>query len=307
MEFEFVRLTVSDGIATIRINRPEALNALCAEVNRDIASALSVVNSDKAIRALILTGDARAFAAGADVKEMAEATPRFAREFTSVAVDINNTLESMPIPTIAAVSGYAFGGGCEMTLACDFRVGGRHTQMSFPEVGLGIIPGANGCARAVSLVGAAKARELIMLTPVLSGEEAYRIGLLTVFATSTDCDALCEAEAIAKKALAEAKASGDDAKIAAAKRGFKAAGSAAGEAEFEVIYAKALELAKTLAAKPKCAIAAAKAVINKAALSTVESGKERESAEVALLFDTHDQKEGMAAMLEKRAPIFTNS
>ena len=151
MEYANIIYTVDNGIATIKLNRPKALNALNSAINQDIMAAINLVKADPSVRVLIMTGSERAFAAGADVKEMAEATPRYAREFCGLAIDINNILESLPIPTIAAVGGFAFGGGCEMTLACDFRVGGSRTTLSFPEVGLGIIPGANGCARATAI------------------------------------------------------------------------------------------------------------------------------------------------------------
>ena len=164
MEYANIIYTVDNGIATIKLNRPKALNALNSEINADIMAAINEVKADPSVRVLIMTGSERAFAAGADVKEMAEATPRYAREFCGLAIEINNILESLPIPTIAAVGGFAFGGGCEMTLACDFRVGGSRTTLSFPEVGLGIIPGANGCARATAIVGPAKAKQLVMLT-----------------------------------------------------------------------------------------------------------------------------------------------
>ncbi len=140
MEYANIIYTVDNGIATIKLNRPKALNALNSEINADIMAAINEVKADPSVRVLIMTGSERAFAAGADVKEMAEATPRYAREFCGLAIEINNILESLPIPTIAAVGGFAFGGGCEMTLACDFRVGGSRTTLSFPEVGLGHHP-----------------------------------------------------------------------------------------------------------------------------------------------------------------------
>ena len=171
MEFANIIYTVDDGIATIQLNRPKALNALNSEINAGHHGCHQRwCKADPSVRVLIMTGSERAFAAGADVKEMAEATPRYAREFCGLAIEINNILESMPIPTIAAVGGFAFGGGCEMTLACDFRVGGSRTTLSFPEVGLGIIPGANGCARATAIVGPAKAKQLVMLTEMIPGQ-----------------------------------------------------------------------------------------------------------------------------------------
>jgi enoyl-CoA hydratase len=305
MEFENIIYKVEDGIATIQLNRPKALNALNTDINKDIMAAIQLVQADPAVRVLIMTGSERAFAAGADVKEMAEANPRYARQFSGLAIEINNILESLPIPTIAAVGGYAFGGGCEMTLACDFRVGGSRTTLSFPEVGLGIIPGANGCARATAIVGPAKAKQLVMLTEMIPGKQAYELGLLNWY---VEGDAALDATAKeAKKAAKAAKASGDEAKIAETKAAQKAAEAAAAKAEYDAIYGKALEVAKQLKSKPGCALAAAKTAINKAAIETVAAGKSAETTEFTLLFDTHDQKEGMAAMIEKRPAVFTNN
>ena len=305
MEFANIIYTVDSGIATIKLNRPKALNALNSEINQDIMAAIKLVQADPSVRVLIVTGSERAFAAGADVKEMANATPRYAREFCGLAIEINNLLESLSIPTIAAVGGFAFGGGCEMTLACDFRVGGSRTTLSFPEVGLGIIPGANGCARATAILGPAKAKELVMLCSMIPGKQAYELGLLNWFAAApAELDA---AAAAAKKAAKEAKASGDEAKIAETKAAQKAAEAAAAQAEYDAIYAKAVEVAQQLMAKPGCALASAKAAINKAAIETIAAGKAQETTEFTLLFDTHDQKEGMAAMIEKRTAVFTNN
>ena len=196
----YIQVTTQAHVATLVIDRPKALNALNSEINADIMAAINEVKADPSVRVLIVTGSERAFAAGADVKEMAEATPRYAREFCGLAIDINNELESLPIPTIAAVGGFAFGGGCEMTLACDFRVGGSRTTLSFPEVGLGIIPGANGCARATAIVGPAKAKQLVMLTEMIPGKQAYDLGLLNWF---VEGDAELDAKAKeAKRVLA---------------------------------------------------------------------------------------------------------
>lgn len=305
MDFENIIYTVEDGIATIKLNRPKALNALNSAINQDIMAAINLVKADPSVRVLIMTGSERAFAAGADVKEMAEATPRYAREFCGLAIDINNILESLPIPTIAAVGGFAFGGGCEMTLACDFRVGGSRTTLSFPEVGLGIIPGANGCARATAIVGPAKAKQLVMLTEMIPGKQAYDLGLLNWFAVGdADLDAAAKA---AKAAVKAAKASGNEEELAAAKAALKSAEGAAAKAEYNAIMAKAVDVAKKLMGKPACALTAAKAAINKAAIETIAAGKAQETTEFTLLFDTHDQKEGMAAMIEKRPAVFTNN
>lgn len=272
MDYENIIYSVQDGVAIIRINRPKAMNALNSAVNREILDAIEKIGRDATVRVLIITGSAKALAAGADVIEMATASPSFAKNFCEPAIDINNKLEALPIPVIAAVGGYALGGGCEMALACDFRVGGPHTVMAFPEVGLGIIPGANGNVRATQLLGPSKAKELVMLTTKISGKEAYDLGLLNWYV---------EAEA----------AEGEDHL----------------EKEYEAIMSKTMEIAGKLIKKPAKALAAAKAVINRASIETARDGKLQEIMEVSLLFDTNDQKEGMQAMIQKRKPEFTNS
>lgn len=308
MDYKYIIYTVENGIATIKLNRPEALNALNADINNDIMHALKQACMDKDVRVLILTGSDRAFAAGADVKEMAEADPAEARDLCSLAIEINNLLESMPIPTIAAVAGFAFGGGFEMPLSCDFRIGGSRTRLAFPECTLGIIPGANGCVRASMLVGPAKAKEIVMLSDPMNpitGKEAYELGLFNWY---VEGDAGLEAEAAeAKKAMKAAKKSGDEAAAAEAKKAFKAADAKASAAEYDAILAKAQEIAQRLLTRPAKALAAAKAAVNKAANDTIGNAKPAETDEFTALFATHDQKEGMAAMIEKRAPVFTNS
>ena len=259
MQYENIIFSVKDGIATIQLNRPKAYNALCSAINRDILSALDEVEADSGIRVLILTGNEKAFAAGADIGEMATAGPNRARELCSGGIDINDRLESMPIPVIAAVGGLAWGGGCELALACDFRIGGPKTSLKLPEVSLGIIPGANGTQRLLSLVGPAKAKELVMLCLAVKGEEALKLGLLTRLVDDAD------------------------------------------------VLNEAYKLAEELNAMPGRALAAAKWSINAGANDSIAVGKQVECAEFCLLFDTHDQKEGMAAFAEKRTPHYTNS
>ena len=144
-----------------------------------------------------------------------------------------------------------------------------------------------------------------MLTEMIPGKQAYDLGLLNWF---VEGDAsLNAAAAEAKKAVKAAKIDGIEEKVAEAKAAQKAAETAAAKAEYDAIYGKAVEVAKQLMAKPGCALASAKAAINKAAIETIAAGKAAETTEFTLLFDTHDQKEGMAAMIEKRSPVFTNN
>ena len=304
-EYENVIYDCNDGIAVLQLHRPKALNALNGEINRDIMAAIQEAKADPTARVLIVTGSARAFAAGADLKEMMEVNPRTAKSICQLAKDINETLENMSIPTIAVVGGFAFGGGFELALSCDFRVGGSRTMVSFPEAGLGIIPGANGMIRACHIVGPSKAKELAMFCDKITGAEAYRLGLLNWF---VEGDAALDAAAKeAKKAVKAAKASGNPEAVEKAKAEAKTTEAAASKAEYDAMMAKATELAKRLIAQPGCALAAVKTVVSDAANINAQQGKLRETAEFALLFDTHDQREGMTAFSEGRAPVYTNN
>ena len=306
VEYENTILDITEeGIATLTLNRPKALNALNGFINRDIMAAIQDTLAAENARVLIVTGSARAFAAGADLKEMLEVSPREARDICQLAKDINELLETMPLPTIAAVGGFAFGGGFELALACDFRVGGPRTTVSFPESGLGIIPGANGMIRAAHIVGPAKAKELSMLNTMVPGEEAYRLGLLNWFVKGdAELDA---AAAAAKKAQKEAKKAGDPAALDAAKAAAKTAEAAAQKAEYDAIYGKAVEIAKQLCTKPAKALESVKKVVYDAVNVNAQQGKLRETTEFSLLFNTHDQREGMTAFGEGRPPKYTNN
>ncbi len=305
-EYENVLLDIDEnGIAAITLNRPKALNALYGPLNQDMLAAIREVMADETTRVLIMTGSPKAFAAGADLKEMLAVNPRTARDICQLAKDINELLETMRIPTIAAVGGFAFGGGFELALSCDFRVGGPRTTVSFPEVGLGIIPGANGMIRACHIVGPSKAKELSMLNTMVPGEEAYRLGLLNWFVKGDE--ALDAAAREAKKAQKEAKKSGDEAALAEAKAAFKTADAASAQAEYDAIYGKAVEVAKQLCTKPAKALESVKKVMYDAANINGQQAKLREEVEFPLLFDTHDQREGMTAFGEGRAPVYTNN
>ena len=302
IEYENVIYDCTDGVAILQLYRPKALNALSAEINRDIMAAIQEVLKDETARVLIVAGTGKAFAAGADLKEMMEASPREARDLCQLAKDINELLENMTIPTMAVVGGYAFGGGFELALSCDFRLGGPRTLVSFPEASLGIIPGANGLARACNIVGPAKAKELAMFCNNLPGEQAYQLGLLNWFVKG---DPEKEAAAAAaKKAFKEAKASGDEAAIEAAKKASRDAEAAALQAECDALMDKAKALAKELTAKPALALASVKKVVYDAANENSQQAKLRETVEFSLLFDTHDQREGMTAFSEGRKPEY---
>ena len=180
MSYQNILYAVEDEIATITLNRPKAWNALCSALNEEMIDLLSQIQYDQNIRVLIITGGSKVFAAGADIKQMSQATPSLAQRTSDQGQRINNMLEELPLPVIAAVNGPALGGGCELAISCDFRVVGENASFAFPEVSLGILPAAGGTQRMARLIGAAKAKEMILLGKKLSGTEALACGLATI-------------------------------------------------------------------------------------------------------------------------------
>jgi enoyl-CoA hydratase/carnithine racemase len=173
---EFVRVESADGIATIRLDRPK-MNALNAQVQDEIAAAAAQVSADDAVRAVILYGGERVFAAGADIKEMA-AMGYPAMAARSAALQASFTaVANIPKPVVAAVTGYALGGGLELALCADFRVLGESAKVGQPEILLGIIPGAGGTQRLPRLIGPARAKDLIFTGRPVPADEALAIGL----------------------------------------------------------------------------------------------------------------------------------
>jgi len=175
-----VRLSVDGAIATITMSRPEALNALNGKVLRELKAALAQVRAQRAVRVVIFTGEGNAFISGADIKEMQvlAAKPAAIRAFTEFGHGVLRDLESLPQPVIAAINGFALGGGLELALACDIRLASSEARFGFPEVGLGIMPGLGGTQRAARLSGRGVASELIFSGDLIGAEEAARVGLV---------------------------------------------------------------------------------------------------------------------------------
>jgi enoyl-CoA hydratase/carnithine racemase len=173
---EFVRVESADGIATIRLDRPK-MNALNAQVQDEIAAAAAQVSADRAVRAVVLYGGERVFAAGADIKEMASmGYPAMAARSAALQASFT-AVADIPKPVVAAVTGYALGGGLELALCADFRVLGVSAKVGQPEILLGIIPGAGGTQRLPRLIGPAKAKDLIFSGRHVAADEALAIGL----------------------------------------------------------------------------------------------------------------------------------
>ena len=177
---DFVRVETSDAIRTVTVQRPEKLNALNTEVMRQLEGAITAASTDASLRCLIVTGAGeKAFIAGADIGELAKLTPIEGREHARRGQAVLDAIEGLPIPSIAAINGFAYGGGLELALACSIRVASENAKMGLPETSLGILPGYGGTQRLARLVGKAKAYELILTAEKgITAAEAEHIGLV---------------------------------------------------------------------------------------------------------------------------------
>jgi enoyl-CoA hydratase len=241
------------GVVLVTLDRPEVLNALDYRTLGELAEALEKLDSDESVRCVVITGAGdRAFAAGADIKEMADATP--------VTLSAANNfarwerLKRVRVPLIAAVRGFALGGGCELAMACDMVVAADDATFGQPEIKIGIMPGAGGTQRLTRALGKAKAMEMILTGRNLSARDAYERGLVS--------------QIVAREETVPA----------------------------------ALALAAEIAALPPLAVRAAKEAVNRAYELSLDAGLEFERRNFFMLFASDDQKEGMAAFIEKRQP-----
>jgi enoyl-CoA hydratase len=244
-------------VAVLTLDRPDRLNALSPDMLDDLAARLGEIDSDDGVGAVVVIGAGdKAFSAGADVSLVREASPLEARAFAARGHATLDRIESLPTPVIAAVNGYALGGGCELALACDIRLASDRAQIGLPEVTLGIFPGWGGTQRLPRLIGPGRAKDLIFTGRRVGAADALALGLVDRVHPH---DELLDA---------------------------------------------AVELAGEIAAKPAWAIAAAKAMVNRAGDGDQAGNLARELDLFSLAFATEDQREGMAAFLEKRAPQF---
>jgi enoyl-CoA hydratase len=203
MAYDNLLFEVSEQIARITFNRPNVLNALNRKTMDELGDCLKKVRADDAIRVLILTGAGeKAFIAGADINELSQQTPVNGREFTLYGQEIIHSLETLGKPAIAAINGFALGGGCELALACTLRIASRNAKLGQPEVKLGIIPGYGGSQRLPRLCGKGVAHELILTGEMITADEALRVGLVNRVVEPGEL--LATAEAIAKKIIANA-------------------------------------------------------------------------------------------------------
>jgi enoyl-CoA hydratase/carnithine racemase len=247
--------TPSAGVTLIRLNRPEALNALNSQLLGELSAALDAAEADEAVRCVVLTGSDRAFAAGADIKEMSDKS--YAQMFASNFFgDAGRRVEQFRKPVIAAVAGYALGGGCELAMLCDFIIAAETAKFGQPEINLGVMPGIGGTQRLPRAVGKAKAMDMVLTARMMDAAEAERAGLVS---------RIVPADKLLDEALA-----------AAAK----------------------------IAAQSPLAVMMNKELVNAAFETTLATGVSMERRLFHSLFAFEDQKEGMAAFVEKRKPDF---
>jgi enoyl-CoA hydratase len=178
MTYKTILFAAEDGVGTLTFNRPEKLNALNAEMLAELSEVLDQVGKDPEIRALILTGQGRAFIAGADIKTFTQLDPLGARQLAVTGQQVLAKLEGLPLPVIAGVNGFALGGGCEVAMACDLIYAAEEAEFGQPEINLGIMPGFGGTQRLARLVGKGLAKELCLTGRLIDAAEARAMGLV---------------------------------------------------------------------------------------------------------------------------------
>jgi len=279
MDFVNLLYQLEDGIATITINRPKVLNALNSATIAELGQAMKQAALDEAVRGVILTGAGeKAFVAGADIAELATKTPATAKAFALAGQTVTNDIETMPKPVIAAVNGFALGGGCELAMACHMRVAAAHAKFGQPEVGLGIIPGYGGTQRLPRLVGKGRALELLLGGAIIDATEAYRIGL-----------ANCVLETWKKNEQGQPVT--DD----KGRKQFDAA----------VFQAEVKRMLKGFLSKGPLALAHVIEAVNRGLDADLEAGLRIEADQFGLVYASSDAYEGLKAFNEKREPRFT--
>ena len=257
MNYQNILVETRGRVGLVTFNRPQALNALCDALVRELGAALDIFEADAEIGAIVITGSEKAFAAGADIKEMAGKSfiDCYVQDFIT---DGWERVTQCRKPVIAAVAGFALGGGCEMAMMCDTIIAAESAKFGQPEITLGIIPGSGGTQRLTRAVGKAKAMEMVLSGRMMDAAEAERSGLVSRIVPN---DKLME---------------------------------------------EAMKLADKIASLSRASVLAGKEAVNRAFETTLAEGVRFERRLFHAMFATEDQKEGMAAFVEKRKPAFKN-
>ena len=202
-EYKNLLVQMEQGITIVTINRPKSMNALNSSTLEEMKQLFDILAKDEVTKIVIITGGGEsAFVAGADIVEMQKLNPMESRKFSILGQTVFNTIENLPQIVIAAVNGYALGGGCELAMACDIRIASTKAVFGQPEVSLGIIPGFGGTQRLAQLVGKGRAKEIICTTNMIKAEDAYRIGLVNAMVEPTEL--MDAAKVMANKIMSKA-------------------------------------------------------------------------------------------------------
>jgi 3-hydroxypropionyl-coenzyme A dehydratase len=278
---KYVLLEPIGDIAIIKINRPEALNAMNVDVIWELSKTIDIVGVDDSIKTVIITGvGERSFCAGADISYMVNITPIDAEKYASSAQSVLNKIEKLEKPVIAAINGFALGGGCELALVCDIRLCSTNAKIGQPEVTIGIPPGWGGTQRLLRIIGPAKAKEMIFTGKMINAEEAYKIGLVNDVINLT------------QEELPEAPSEGEEVKR-------KEYEKELAKLLNKKLIEKSISLAREITNNSYNAIKASKYLINKGMDMDIDAGLRMEIYGWALCFAHEDRKNLMSTFLNK--------
>jgi 3-hydroxypropionyl-coenzyme A dehydratase len=278
---KYVQIDLQNDIAIIKINRPEALNAMNLDVISELTRAIDLISVDNGIKVLIITGSGeRSFCAGADISYMVNIDPVTAEQYASSAQSMLNKIEKMEKPVIAAINGFALGGGCELALVCDMRIASDNAKIGQPEVTIGIPPGWGGTQRLLRIIGPAKAKEMIFTGKMITAREAEKMGLVNDLVSLTDED---------KSKLDSSIDQNND----------KEKNIALSKILNSKLLDHSLTLAKEIAKNSFNAIKVSKMLINKGMDADIDTGLRLEIYGWALCFAHEDRQKMMSTFLNK--------
>jgi 3-hydroxypropionyl-coenzyme A dehydratase len=281
---KYIQVEPQEDVAIIRINRPEALNAMNTDVISELSRAIDIVGVDDGIKVVIITGAGdRSFCAGADISYMVDIDPMTAERYASSAQSVLNKIEKLEKPVIAAVNGFALGGGCELAMVCDLRIASSNAKLGQPEVTIGIPPGWGGTQRLMRIVGPAKAKELVFTGKMITADEAFQIGLVNNIVSLNSEDELS----------AEISAGEND------KENEKVRAKSIAKQLNKKLMAECISMAKEIAKNSSNAVKVSKMLINRGMDTDLDTGLRLEIYGWALCFAHEDRKKMMTTFLNK--------
>jgi 3-hydroxypropionyl-coenzyme A dehydratase len=305
---KYIQLEPREEIAIIRINRPEALNAMNVDVIAELSRTIDIVGPDDGIKALIITGAGeKSFCAGADISYMVNIQPIEAEKYASSAQAVLNKIENLQKPIIAAVNGFALGGGCELAMVCDIRIASSNAKMGQPEVSIGIPPGWGGTQRLSRIVGPAKAKELVFTGKMITADEAQQIGLVNKvvgltseeenrFTTSSIPQATNNTSSVAKQSKSSSKEQLTSEEL---QKQEKQRANELAKLLNKKLMDESFSFAKEITKNSFTAVKTSKMLINKAMDADIDTGLRLEIYGWALCFAHEDRQKMMSSFLSK--------